>query len=212
VSVWEDPPFMMTLRPAVFLDRDGVVIEDSHYLADRSRVRLLPGAAEAIATLNRTGWPVVIVTNQSGVARGLFGEDDVAEVHDHLAELLRGYGARIDAFHYCPHHPEGAVARYRVDCSCRKPRPGMLVRAAESLGIDLAASWLIGDRVSDLAAGAAVGCRTVLVRTGHGTSLNPAALDRDALNLVLVAADLADAVGKLDLTFAKSTACVRFTV
>jgi D-glycero-D-manno-heptose 1,7-bisphosphate phosphatase len=187
-------------RPAIFLDRDGVVIEDSHYLGDPSRVRLVPGAAEAVALLNRAGWVVVVVTNQSGVARGMFTEADVAAVHEHLAELLRGYGARVDAFHHCPHHPEAEVAEYRVVCACRKPRAGMLLRAAGELGIDLAASWMIGDRVSDLEAGAAAGCRTALVRTGYGVLVNPAELDRDALRLELVAADLADAVAKLGLS------------
>ncbi len=191
---------MRTPQPAVFLDRDGVVIEDSQYLGDPSRVRLLPGAAETIAALNRSGWPVVIVTNQSGVARGMFTEDDVDAVHDHLAELLHGYGAKIDAFYFCPHHPDGEVLRFAVECECRKPQPGMLLRAAAELRLDLAASWLIGDRVTDLEAGAAVGCRTVLVRTGSGVQVNPAGLDRDALNLELVAADLADAVAKLGLT------------
>jgi D-glycero-D-manno-heptose 1,7-bisphosphate phosphatase len=187
------------LKPAVFLDRDGVVIEDSHYLGDRDRVRLLPGAAEAVAELNRAGRPVVVVTNQSGVARGLFSEADVHAVHAHLAELLLESGAKIDAFHFCPHHPEADVAAFRVECECRKPKPGMLLRAAAELGLDLAASWLVGDRVTDLEAGAAVGCRTVLVRTGYGVLVNAAALDRDTLNLELVAADLADAVAKLRL-------------
>jgi D-glycero-D-manno-heptose 1,7-bisphosphate phosphatase len=191
---------MTSLKPAVFLDRDGVVIEDSHYLGSADCVRLLPGAAEAIAALNRAGWAVVVVTNQSGVARGLFTEADVNAVHTHLAQLLGGYGAEIDAFHFCPHHSEAEVARFRVDCDCRKPRPGMLLRAAAELGIDLAASWMIGDRVSDLEAGAAVGCRTVLVRTGHGAVVNAAGLDREALHLELIATDLADAVAKLGLT------------
>ena len=191
---------MRTLRPAIFLDRDGVLIEDSHYLGDRSRVRLVPAAAEAVAALNRAGWAVVVVTNQSGVARGMFSEADVVAVHDHLADLLRGYSARIDAFHHCPHHPDGDVAEYRVACECRKPEAGMLLRAAADLGLDLAASWMIGDRVSDLQAGAAAGCRTALVRTGYGALVNPATLDRDALNLELIAADLADAVAKLGLT------------
>ena len=179
---------------------DGVLIEDSHYLGDVSRVRLVPGAAEAVALLNRAGWVVVIVTNQSGVARGLFTEADVAAVHAHLAELLHGYGARIDVFHHCPHHPEAEVAEYRALCACRKPQAGMLLRAAEELGIDRAASWMIGDRVSDLEAGAAAGCWTALVRTGYGMLVNPAALDREALRLELVAADLADAVAKLGLS------------
>jgi len=190
---------MTPLRPAIFLDRDGVVIEDSHYLGNSARVRLVPGAAETIAELNRAGWAVVIVTNQSGVARGLFPLEAVGAVHDHLAGLLRGHGARIDAFHFCPHHPEADVPAFRLDCECRKPKPGMLCRAAAELGLDLAESWMIGDRESDLEAGAAAGCRTVLVRTGYGSSVNPAGLDRDALRLELVAADLADAVAKLGL-------------
>jgi len=190
---------MTHLKPAVFLDRDGVVIEDSHYLGSPERVRLLPGAAAAIASLNRAGWPVVIVSNQSGVGRGMFSEADVDAVHAHLAELLHGYGAKIDAFHFCPHHPDSEVKAFRIECECRKPKPGMLQRAATELRLDLRASWMIGDRVSDLEAGAAAGCRTVLVRTGYGMLVNPAGLDRDALNVELVAANLADAVTKLGL-------------
>jgi len=191
---------MVTLKPAVFLDRDGVIIEDSHYLGDPNRIRLVPGSADAIAALNRAGWPIVVVTNQSGVARGLFPPESVELVHDQLRQLLAGYGARIDAFHYCPHHPEAELPEFRQECICRKPRPGMLTRAARELGIDLAASWMIGDRESDLAAGAAVGCRTVLVRTGYGSQVNAATLDRDTLNLEMIAANLADAVAKLGLT------------
>jgi D-glycero-D-manno-heptose 1,7-bisphosphate phosphatase len=197
---------MTSLKPAVFLDRDGVVIEDSHYLGNAARVRLVPGVAETIAELNRAGWPVVVVTNQSGVARGLFTLESVGVVHDHLAELLRASGARIDAFHFCPHHPEADVPEFRVKCECRKPKPGMLFRAAAELGLDLASSWMIGDRESDLEAGAAAGCRTVLVRTGYGSLVNTAGLDRDALNLELVATDLADAVAKLGLARASCAA------
>lgn len=191
---------MTPLKPAVFLDRDGVVIEDSHYLGDAARVRLVPGAAETIADLNRAGWAVVVVTNQSGVARGLFSLDSVTAIHDHLDELLRGYGARIDAFHVCPHHPDGTVAEFRTHCDCRKPRAGMLHRAAKELGLDLAESWMIGDRVTDLEAGAAAGCRTALVRTGYGSLVNTAGLDRETLRLELVATSLADAAAKLGLT------------
>jgi len=190
---------MTPLKPAVFLDRDGVVIEESHFLGDRNRVRLVPGAGEAIAALNRAGWVVVIVTNQSGVARGIFPIESVGEVHAHLTEQLRGFGARIDAYRFCPHHPEAEVADYRVDCDCRKPKPGMLLDTAKELGVDLAASWMVGDRVTDLEAGACAGCRTVLVRTGYGAEVDAAALNREALRLELVAADLADAVHKLGL-------------
>jgi D-glycero-D-manno-heptose 1,7-bisphosphate phosphatase len=196
---------MTPLKPAVFLDRDGVVIEDSHYLGDATRMRLVPGSGEAIAALNRAGWEVVVVTNQSGVARGLFSLDSVGLVHDSLAAMLAEHGARIDSFQFCPHHPEAEVAEFRQDCDCRKPKPGMLHRAARELGLDLAASWMIGDRVSDLEAGAAAGCRTVLVRTGYGATVDVAALNRDSLKLKAVVANLAEAVELLGLGRVSST-------
>lgn len=189
----------MNLRPAVFLDRDGVLIEDAHYVGCASRVKLIPGAAEAVAALNRAGRAVVVVTNQAGVAKGLFTAAAVEAVHAFLAEQLAGYGARIDAFYYCPHHPEGEVAEYRTRCGCRKPEAGMLRAAAAALSLDPARSWMVGDRETDLEAGAAAGCRTVLVRTGYGAGVDATALDRDRLNLDLVATDLADAVTKLGL-------------
>ena len=194
---------MTALKPAVFLDRDGVVIEDSHYLGDPSRVKLLPGAAETIAALNRAGWRVVVVTNQSGVARGLFSFNSVGAVHDHIATLLLQFRAKIDAFYFCPHHPEADVLEFRAECECRKPKPGLLRRAAEELGLDLAGSWMIGDRLSDLEAGSAAGCRTALVRTGCGNEVKLVGLDRAALRLELVADDLADAVAKLGFIVGK---------
>jgi len=189
----------MRLRPAIFLDRDGVVIEGVHYLASPSQVRLIPGAAEAIASLNRAGWPVVIVTNQSGVARGLFDSEAVHAVHRHISNLLVEHHARIEEYYFCPHLETAEVPEYRLDCECRKPKPGMLHQAAAELSLDLAKSWMIGDRESDLQAGAAAGARTILVRTGFGSSTDITALDRAALRLELVAADLADAVHKCGL-------------
>jgi D-glycero-D-manno-heptose 1,7-bisphosphate phosphatase len=173
-------------REAVFLDRDGTVIEEVRYLGDPAQVRLIPGAAEAIRRLNDAGVLVVLVTNQSGVARGYFPESRVWDVHARLAELLAERGARIDAYFYCPHHPTEGVGRYRVACECRKPRPGLLLAAARQLDIDLARSWVIGDKPCDAEAGAAAGCRAILVRTGHGVELPPEA---DAV------ADLGEAVG-----------------
>lgn len=190
----------MKLQPAIFLDRDGVIIDDVNYLATPDQVRFIPGSIEAIASLNRAGWPVIVVTNQAGVARGYFPQQAVVRVHRHIADQLAEMSARIDAFYYCPHHPEGEVEAYRLACRCRKPRPGMLRRAANEHGLDLDRSWLIGDRVSDLEAGAAVGARTILVRTGYGAAADTAGLDRTKLNLELVAADLADAVAKCGLT------------
>lgn len=189
----------MNLRPAIFLDRDGVVIEDVHYLASPSQVKFVPGSADAIASLNQAGWPVVIVTNQAGVGRGLFALEAVHEVHQHLSEQLAGYGARIEAYYFCPHHPTAELPNYRVACACRKPQPGMLKQAAAELGLDLANSWMIGDRESDLEAGSAAGTRTILVRTGYGAATDITTLDRSALNLELVASNLADAVRKCSL-------------
>ncbi len=153
---------------AVFLDRDGTLIEEVDYLASPDEVRLIPGAADAVARLNALGVPVVVVTNQAGVARGYFPESGVAEVHARLDRLLAERSAHVDRYYVCPHHPTEGAAPYRRECDCRKPRPGLLLRAAAELGLDLAASCMVGDKLSDLEAGAAAGCRTVLVRTGYG--------------------------------------------
>jgi D-glycero-D-manno-heptose 1,7-bisphosphate phosphatase len=181
---------------AVFLDRDGVIIEDVHYLSDVGQVSLIPGAAQAVANLNVAGIPVVIVTNQAGVARGYFPENRVSEVHGYLNELLAHHGAWIDAYYYCPHHPEGPVENYRIVCECRKPKAGMLRRAAMELGLDLTCSYLVGDKSSDLAAGGAAGCKTVLVRTGYGRQVNTFAGPK-GWNLLRVAVDLNEAVRHL---------------
>ena len=184
---------MQPLRPAVFLDRDGVIIEDVHYLENTEQVRLTPGAGRAVARLNAAGLPVVVVTNQSGVARGYFPAERVGAVHRRLDQLLAEQGARVDRYYFCPHHPDGTVAAFRVACDCRKPRPGMVHQAARDLGIDLNSSYLIGDKVSDLEAGAAAGCRTLLVRTGHGRSLR-GPLPAERLRLLAVTVDLPEAV------------------
>jgi D-glycero-D-manno-heptose 1,7-bisphosphate phosphatase len=158
-------------REAVFLDRDGTLIEEVHYLARPDQVRLIPGAAEAVRKLNQAGVLVVVVTNQAGVARGYFPESAISDVHVHLSHLLGEYGAHIDAYLYCPHHPTEGIGKYRVACDCRKPQPGLLLTAARELDIDLSRSWMIGDKPCDAEAGAAAGCRTILVRTGHGRDL-----------------------------------------
>lgn len=158
-------------REAVFLDRDGTLIEEVNYLSAPEQVRLIPGAAEAVRRVNGAGVLAVVVTNQAGVARGYFPEGRVAEVHAHLSALLAEGGAKIDAYYHCPHHPTEGIGAYRVACACRKPRPGLLLTAARELGIDLSRSWMIGDKLCDAKAGEAAGCRTVLVRTGHGRDL-----------------------------------------
>lgn len=142
---------------AIFLDRDGTLIEDVGYLSECHQVKLLPGAAEAVQAFNRGGWTVIIVTNQSGVARGMFDEARIHEVQAHVQQVLNRNGAFIDAYYFCPHGPDAG-------CACRKPRPGMLLQAAREHGIDLARSWMIGDKPSDVEAGRAAGCRTILFR------------------------------------------------
>jgi D-glycero-D-manno-heptose 1,7-bisphosphate phosphatase len=155
-------------RSAVFLDRDGVINEEVQYLCHPDQLQLIPGAATAIRCLNLAHIPVVVVTNQAGVARGYFTEEAVGQIHAALAELIGREGARIDRFYYCPHHPTEGMAPYRVHCQCRKPRPGLLHGAAKELDIDLGQSVMIGDKISDLEAGWRVGCATVLVLTGYG--------------------------------------------
>jgi D-glycero-D-manno-heptose 1,7-bisphosphate phosphatase len=177
----------------VFLDRDGTLIEEVEYLARPDQVRLFPGAAAAVRRLNECGVAVVVATNQAGVARGYFPESRVAEVHAHLDALLRAAGARIDGYYVCPHHPTAGVGPLRVACACRKPLPGLLHRAARERNLALAGSCMIGDKDSDLEAGARAGCRTILVRTGYGAALDPAALPADRAVLG-VADSLAEAV------------------
>jgi D-glycero-D-manno-heptose 1,7-bisphosphate phosphatase len=155
-------------RAAVFLDRDGVVNCEVQYLSRPDQLELIPGAAEAILHLNLLHIPVIVVTNQAGVARGYFTEEDVERVHIALAEMLCTQGAHIDRFFYCPHHPTQGIDRYRVNCDCRKPKPGLLYRAAEELDLELGQSAMIGDKMSDLEAGQRAGCTTVLVLTGYG--------------------------------------------
>jgi D-glycero-D-manno-heptose 1,7-bisphosphate phosphatase len=188
------PETRPTLRPAVFLDRDGVLIEEVGYLADPRQVVLIPGAGAAVAAMNRAGISVVLVTNQAGIARGHLSEARLAEIHRRLSALLAEEGGKINAIYYCPHHPTEGIAPYRLQCPCRKPQPGMLFQAAIDLAIDLPRSTMIGDKLSDLEAGARAGCRSILVRTGYGRE---AALRVGGLAEppVLVADSLAEAAG-----------------
>jgi D-glycero-D-manno-heptose 1,7-bisphosphate phosphatase len=181
-------------RPAVFLDRDGTIIEDAGYLADPAALRLFPWSAAAIRRFSDAGFAVVVITNQAGVARGLFEEETIGAVHAALSAALGAAGAVIDAYYYCPHHPQGVVDAYRIACDCRKPAPGLLYAAARDLGLDLSRSWIVGDKWSDLACGAAAGTRTVLLRSGGVESQAPparaAAVRADAiLNNLMEAAE-----------------------
>ncbi len=150
-------------RRAVFLDRDGTIVEDPGYLHEPARVKLFPGAGDAIHGLNAAGYAVVVVTNQSGIARGLYTEADYRAVEQRLSELLAAKGAHIDASYFCPHHPQAPEL-----CACRKPRTKLFLDAQAALGIDFTTSWWVGDRLSDVQPARALGGRGILVTTGQG--------------------------------------------
>lgn len=160
----------MTGRPAVFLDRDGTLNVEVDYLADPARFELIPGAGEGLARLAAAGFALVVVTNQSGIARGLLDEDVLERIHDRMASELAAHGVALDLVLHCPYHPTEGSAAFRADCYSRKPRPGMLLEAAGRLNLDLDASWCVGDSLRDLEAAAAVGARGLLVRTGKGAA------------------------------------------
>lgn len=150
-------PAARPLRPAAFIDRDGVLNEDHGYVGRIEQFQWLPGAKAALARLQAAGYLLVVVTNQSGIARGYYTLADFEALTAHMHQALADEGIRLDAVQYCPHLPDAQVAAYRVDCDCRKPRPGMILQAAEALGIDLPASCLFGDKPSDIVAGRAAG-------------------------------------------------------
>jgi D-glycero-D-manno-heptose 1,7-bisphosphate phosphatase len=151
---------------AVFLDRDHTLIEDPGYLSEPEGVKLLPGVELALKSLSAAGFKTVVVTNQSGIARGLLTEDSLARIHEELRRQLAEKGAHLDAIYYCPYHPEATVEGYAIDSDLRKPRPGMLLKAAEEMDIDLRASWMVGDDAPDVEAGQRAGCRTIRLPPG----------------------------------------------
>lgn len=156
-------------KPAIYIDRDGVVVELIDYLNQIDQVVLMPGIADAIRAVNQAKVLLVIITNQSGVARGLLTEATLGEIHARIKALLAEQGAHVDAIYYCPHHPDIGNPTYRRKCDCRKPAPGLLLRAADDMDIDLSRSVMIGDHLSDIEAGHRAGvARTFLVLTGHG--------------------------------------------
>ena len=159
---------MTGTRPAIFIDRDGTLSHEVGYVNHISRFRLYPWAVEAVKLVNQAGFLAVVATNQAGVARGYFPESLVREVHASLSATMEGGGARLDGIYYCPHHPTVGQPPYRQDCDCRKPRPGLLRRAESDLRIDLARSWVVGDRLGDMELAWSVGARGALVRSGYG--------------------------------------------
>jgi len=181
-------------RPAVFLDRDGTMIDEAGYLSSLDQVRWFPGTKDAIRLLNRAGFLVIVITNQGGIALGLFDDAFVKMVHASMDAELAASGAKVDGWYYCPHHPNAVIPELRGPCPCRKPGHAMIDAACADFQIDLARSWVIGDRERDVAMAPAVGARGILVRTGYG--------DREAASATLpagtlVVASLSDAVADL---------------
>jgi D-glycero-D-manno-heptose 1,7-bisphosphate phosphatase len=165
------------MRQAAFLDRDGVINEDREYVSRAADFHFIPGSIAALCTLQAAGFALVVITNQSGLARGMFTEDEYLRLQSYMQEQLAAAGVVLDSIQYCPHLPDAPVARYRLDCDCRKPRAGMILAAARQLDIDLAASVLIGDRRADLEAGRTAGVgRCFLVRSGKQLSADDESL------------------------------------
>ena len=181
-------PSPRPLRPAAFLDRDGTIVEEVNYLTRAEDMRLESGALAALRRLREAGYLLIVVTNQSAVARGMIAEAELAALHERLEGMLAEEGVRLDAIYYCPHHPESDRPEYARSCECRKPEPGMLLRAAAELGVDLPRSVMFGDSERDVEAGRRAGCRTALLH--HGRPPSAASAD-------LSAVDLADAVAQL---------------
>lgn len=157
------------LPKAVFLDKDGTLIENVPYNVDPEKIRLTEGAVEGLQLLYAAGFQLIVVSNQAGIARGLFTEDQLVPVKERLSHLLADAGVSLSGFYYCPHHPEGKIRQYAVPCFCRKPNPGMLFQAAREQSLNLADSWFIGDILNDIEAGRRADCRTVLIDNGNET-------------------------------------------
>ena len=156
------------MNKAVFLDRDGTILDELGYVTPSSTIVIYPWSADSIRLLKRAGYVVVMITNQGGIGLGLYDHDFVKSTHENLTRQFAEAGADIDAWYYCPHHPESVLDEYRVVCGCRKPAPGMLHDAARDLNLDLSTSWVVGDQWRDVQLAHAAGCRSVLLRTGHG--------------------------------------------
>lgn len=157
------------MKRAVFLDRDGVITQEPpHYAHKIDQLRLIRNTAKAIRLLNKAGFLVIVITNQAGIAKGCFKEEDTNTFNQEMQRRLNRKGARIDAIYYCPHHPEAVLKKYQYDCSHRKPQTGMLEKARDEYNIDLKRAYLVGDKISDIETGHKVGCKTILVKTGHG--------------------------------------------
>lgn len=171
------------LKPAVLLDKDGTLLEDVPYNVDPASMRFAPGAPDALRLFAAHGVPLVVISNQGGVALGRFPYSALDTMHAHLRKMFASCGAVLAGAYWCPHHPEGRIAPYAGDCACRKPAPGLLLRAAREHGLDLAASWFVGDILDDVEAGTRAGCATVLIDNGHETQWRDGPLRRPTLRV-----------------------------
>jgi D-glycero-D-manno-heptose 1,7-bisphosphate phosphatase len=172
---------------AVFLDRDGTLVHTRHYPTRPEELIVYEGVYAALRSLTELGFHLIVATNQSGLARGYFDEAALAAMHEHLRALLKEQGITLAGIYYCPHHPEGTVSHLSIDCDCRKPAPGLLLRAARDLGLDLGRSWFVGDILDDCEAGNRAGCRTILVDLGtegppQAAIRHPAFVARDTVH------------------------------
>ena len=182
------------MKKAFFLDRDGVIIEDGHYLCEPGQVVLCSGAAAAIRLMHEAGYLVIAVSNQSGIARGYFTEQQLKAVETKINELLAEENAKIDGWYYCRHHAKGILPELSFDCDCRKPKPGLILQGAKEFDIDLSQSFMIGDKISDLQAAENAGCRkAALVLTGHGSE----ELNKPGLEKAFIEEDILDAAKQL---------------
>jgi len=188
----------MKKNAAVFLDRDGTINEEVGYLSRLEQIKLFPATFEAIRMINESGMKAVVVTNQSGVARGFFDEDFIDTVHNRINEMLREKDAFIDRFYYCPHHPTEGNDHYLQSCNCRKPKPGMLIKASEELDIDLSRSYMVGDAAKDIELAESVGAKGILVKTGYGkkviSSDLPVPARQTGIKPSYIAEDILDAI------------------
>ena len=196
------------MNRAVFIDRDGTISEEVGYINHVSRFRLFPYSAAALKQLHDNDYLAIVITNQAGVARGYFSEEMVQAIHKQMTKDLESSGARVDAIYYCAHHPTVGEPPYQLDCDCRKPKPGLLLRAARDYDIDLANSWMVGDRYSDIELAANAGVKSALVLSGYGRGEWEHQRDNWTIQPDLVAEDLLAAVnqiGNLDTTAPRKT-------
>ncbi len=183
----------MSGRKTVFLDRDGTINVEKNYLYRPEEFEFIPKVPEAIARLNNAGYQVIVVSNQAGVARDYYSEDDVIKLHQYVNEQLSKYKAHIDGFYYCPHHPDAGIGKYKMKCHCRKPETGLFEKACEDFDVDIEDSWMIGDNIGDIKAGNNFHLKTILVRTGYGSQL-----EKEGFHLFqYIADDLYDAVNNI---------------